>query len=776
MPELNLEQKGQVTIAKEISCTVLIRAYRMYRHMMRYPHLIGEMRTIFLNALTERGIIDRAGMEREALRMLEEENSPINENNLQEYTGVLIDLYFARNFNDVEIENHINLARKEDRFQHLFRVVNTQGVTSRKIKRALKEFCEIPPGDLFISPGEAEGVRVALLSHFFTDQLGFIGIAKNHITIRDIDEIIDNSYSDPRYAGKIGGKAAGMILAYSILLPRLQERDPELQRYVTLAESYYFNSGIFADFIDYNGLQRFHSHKYKSREAIEEEYKSLAHLFRGASFPPDVVEIFRQFLKKVGEHPLILRSSTMLEDNFGHAFSGKYDSIFIANQGELETRLEEFIWGLKQVLMSIFAPAPILYRRDHNLLDFDERMSVLVQKVVGRRYGDYFFPFIGGVSYSYNVYNWSPRIKREDGLVRLVLGLGTRAVNRVGGDYPRMIPLSHPLLRPEVGADKINKYSQKLVEVLNLKTGELEEISYPDLMKRIALPDLYYAVSINRDGHLSPPMFKGEHLDPDRVCLTFDNLLTKTPFAGLMKKILGKLEKAYGSPVDVEFAWDDDKLYLLQCRTLPLEEELEKIVIPKDIPQEEVLFINNQGVRNSIIKEIEYIVYVDPKAYGRLLSRDEKLAIGQVVSRLNRALEKKRYALFGPGRWDSNDINLGVRVGYGDINRCLILAEISFEEHGSTPEVSYGTHFFNDLVEAQIVPIAIFPDQAGTIFNADFLLQVPNQLASMAPEFAAYASVVHVIHVPACTGGRLLQVYQDGQEQRGVGFFAHRAK
>jgi hypothetical protein len=776
MPEHNPMNKMDGVPVKEFTCTGLVRAYRMYRQMMQYPYLLDEMRTVFLNALTEKGIVDRMALEQEALKQLKENNCPIDEKYLQEYSDALIDLYFAGNFNEVEIENHINLARKQDRFQHLFRVVNTQGVTSRKIKKALKEFCEIPQGDLFISPGEAEGARVDLLRHFFGDHLTFLGIAKNHITIRDIDEILDNSYWNPRYAGKIGGKAAGMILAYKILLPRLQERDPELEQYLFTPESYYFNSGIFSDFIDYNNLHRFHTQKYKSREAIEEEYKSIANFFRESSFPPDVSEMFKEFLRKIGPHPLILRSSTLLEDNFGHAFSGKYDSIFVANQGELEHRLEEFIWGLKQVLMSIYAPAPILYRRDHNLLDFDERMSILVQKVVGRRYGDYFFPFAGGVAYSYNVYNWSPRINQKDGLVRLVLGLGTRAVNRVGADYPRMIPLSHPLLRPEVDADQINKYSQKLVEVLNLRTGELEEMSYRDLMKQFDIPDMYYAVSMNREGHLAPPMFKNGDLDPDKACITFENFLTKTPFVNLMKKILSRLEKDYGGPVDIEFAWDDEKLYLLQCRSLPLREELKQIDIPQDIPKEEILFTNNRGVKNSVTKDIEYIVFVDPKTYGRLASRDEKLAVGQAVSRLNRVLENKRYALFGPGRWGSNDINLGVKVGYGDINRCLILGEISFEEHGSTPEVSYGTHFFNDLVEAQIVPIAIFPDETGTIFSRDFMLQAPNQLSSLAPEFDACADVVHVIHIPDCTDGRLLQVYQDGKEQWGIGFFASRGE
>jgi phosphoenolpyruvate synthase/pyruvate phosphate dikinase len=160
-----------------------------------------------------------------------------------------------------------------------------------------------------------------------------------------------------------------------------------------------------------------------------------------------VAEDFRKVLEEIGEHPIIVRSSSMLEDSFGLAFSGKYLSVFLTNQGDIETRLSNFIIGLKKVFASTFGPDPILYRRDHGLLDYDERMAMVVQKVVGQRFGDYFFPFASGVMFSRNVYVWNPKIKKEEGLVRLVFGLGTRAVDRVGSDYPRMIPLSHPQLR-----------------------------------------------------------------------------------------------------------------------------------------------------------------------------------------------------------------------------------------------------------------------------------------------------------------------------------------
>jgi hypothetical protein len=752
----------------------LVRAYQMYQKMMRYPHLMEAMRRIFRSILLEKNTIDTQQIFENAKETLQQENIEPTEENLQKYVDATVDLLMVAHFDDGEIDQYINLARKEDRLQNLIKVVNTEGVTSLRIRKALRDFCEIPEGSTFVPPSEAEGVRVALIHHFVSNQLPFMGIAKHHITIRDIDEIVANSYWSPRYPGRIGGKAAGLVLAYRIILPRLMERDPDLEGYLAIPESFYFNSGIFSDFMDYNNLHEFHTHKYRDRVHIEKTYRKIPAIMEKATFPEDMLDTFRDFLEKVGEHPLILRSSSLLEDNVGHSFSGKYDSVFIANHGSPEERLKEFVQGLKSVLMSTFGPAPILYRKERELLDFDERMSVLAQKVVGRRFGDYFFPFAAGVGFSFNAYTWTPRINPDDGLIRLVFGMGTRAVDRVGDDYPRMIPVSHPLLRPEVGAGQIQKYSQKTVDVFNLKKRQLESIAFLDLMEKINHPDLYYAVSVNQEGDLTTPMFRGQAINPNRSCLTFHNLLSQTPFMGAMKKILSKLESAYGRPVDVEFAVDNNRLYLLQCRTLSLRKKMEPAALPKDIPLDRVLFTNRHGVTNGLIKDVEYVVYVDPRAYNRITHPQEKANIGVVVGDVNRFLTDKRYALFGPGRWGSNDINLGVRVGYEDISNTLILGEIAFEANGSTPEVSYGTHFFNDLVEAEIVPIAIYPDEKGTFMDEDFLLKAENRLTADLPDHAHHASVVHLIHVPTSTNGHLLHIYQDGKKQEGAGFFGPR--
>jgi hypothetical protein len=752
----------------------IFKVYRLIRKKNQYPNLIGLMNQTFMEVLEQRGVITRENLYQKAVEQLKVDGLPDTEENRQDYMEALTDAYFANSFSPMEIESYINLARKRDKAQTLSIVVNRDQATSMEIFKALREFCDIPKGEVYISPEEAIGIRVALISRFVSSQLPFVSLAKNHITIRDMDLILQRNLWSRRRPGRLGGKAAGMILAYKILLPLLEKHDPELEEYVRLPDTWYLNSGVFSEFLDRNNLYLFHTFKYKDREEIEREFLHIEEKFKYATFAPEVIADFRQILEEIGEHPIIIRSSSLLEDSFGLAFSGKYLSVFLTNQGDLETRLSEFIRGLKRVFASIFGPDPILYRMDHGLLDFDERMAMVVQKVVGRQFGDYFFPFVSGVLFSRNVYAWNPKIKKEEGLGRLVIGLGTRAVDRVGSDYPRMVPFSHPLLRPEATASRIKKYSQKQVDLLNLKTARMETVDFRTLISRMDHPDLFYAVSLDQDGHLAAPLFKGQDLHRGDLCITFENLLEKTQFVHLAKKILSKIEAAYGRPVDIEFAWDEGKFYLLQCRSLSTRKESERVEFPETISREKIIFTTHSGLSNSIVEDLEYIVYVNPRAYDLLRTFQEKMEIASVVNVLNKILADKRYALMGPGRWGSNDINLGVKVTYANINKAKLLVEVAFAKEGYTPEVSYGTHFFQDLVEADIVIIPLFPDDPGVILNEPFLLDSENILPRMAPELKGCEQVVRVIHVPSVSNGYFLQVYLDGTTQKGLGFLGPR--
>jgi hypothetical protein len=752
----------------------LLQVYRVYRKMQHYPNLIGLMRSIFLDVLDQRGVITRDGLYARAREEMQKDGILDTESNRQEYFEALIDIHIAQHLRPTDIENYINLARKKDNAQTLSMVANRDQATTEEILQALREFCDIPKGEVYISREEAEGIRVALISRFISNQLPFISLSKNYITIRDTDGILQNTLFSRRRPGKLGGKAAGMILAHKILLPSLEKRDPDLEKRIRVPETWYLNSGVFSEFLDRNNLYLFHTFKYKDRDNIEKDFLRIEEQFKFATFAPEVVADFRKILEQIGEHPIIVRSSSMLEDNFGLAFSGKYQSVFLCNQGDLETRLSHFLMGLKKVFASTFGPDPILYRRDHGLLDYDERMAMVVQKVVGRRFGDYFFPFAAGVMFSRNVYAWHPKINKEAGLVRLVHGLGTRAVDRVGSDYPRMIPLSHPQLRPEVTADQVQRYSQKQVDVLNLKTGGLETIDFRRLAAEVKHPELFYAVSLQHHDHLAPPLFKTQELAGQELCLTFDNLLGKTPFVQLARTILSRVEAAYGRPVDIEFAWDAETFYLLQCRSLSVRKEQRSVTMPGDVSRERVFFTMKSSLSNSVALDLEYIVYVDPKAYDRLPTYDAKMKIAAVVNLLNKQLAGRRYVLMGPGRWGSNDINLGVRVTYSNINKTRLLIEIAFAKEGGTPEVSYGTHFFQDLVEADITVASLFPDEAGNVFDERFVLNAENLLGTMAPEAKDCEEVVHVVNIPTARNGEYLHVYMDASSGKGIGFFGPR--
>ena len=526
----------------------ILKVYRLLKKKNQFAHIGSLINATFLEVLEQRGVISRERLYDQAFEEMKREGIPDTEENRKEYVEALADYFFATRLSPVEIENYINLARKREKTQTLSIVVNNDQTTSLEIYKALREFCEIPMGEVYISPEEAIGIRVALISRFISTQLPFISVAKNYITIRDMDLILQKSLWSRKRPGKLGGKAAGMILALKILLPILEKHDAELEEYIRVPDTWYLNSGVFSEFLDRNNLYLFHMYKYKTREEIENDFQHIEEKFRHATFAAEVVNDFRKILEEIGEHPIIVRSSSLLEDSFGLAFSGKYLSVFLTNQGDIETRLKNFIQGLKQVFVSIFGPDPILYRLDHGLLDYDERMAMVVQKVVGRRFGDYFLPFASGVLFSRNVYAWNPKIKKEEGLGRLVFGLGTRAVDRVGLDYPRMIPLSHPLLRPEVTASQIKKYSQKNVDVLNLKEGILETVDFKTLCATIQHPDFFYAVSIDQDEHLAAPHFRGQDLSRGELCVTFENLLTKTPFVNLVKKVLSKVESDLRTP------------------------------------------------------------------------------------------------------------------------------------------------------------------------------------------------------------------------------------
>ncbi len=686
------------------------------------------------------------------------------------YQSLLFQRFFEC-FDFTLVSQYINLGVKEYLAHRMDRCLNLGEESPNTLRELLREFSNIPIGNLHVSTRITMGIRVDLISQYISDRLPFIGIAKNYINLRDIEKVLSRSVGSLNHPGLIGGKAAGFVLANAIVKPTIGEIDLDLDKYIERTDSYYIKSCVAVEFTSENGLEDCHSIKYYEGEEIDIIQEGLEERFLQGQFSEHIIAKFHQILEETEGSPLIVRSSSYLEDGVGSAFSGKYDSFFISNCGSMRERLEELCTGIKRIYLSLYSVSAIEYRRDRSLLDYNERMAVLVQKVVGNQYGKYFFPAIGIVGFSRNSYCWNDRIKPEDGMLRMVMGLGTRAVDRVGDDYPRMVSLSEPSLRPESTRSEQMRCSQRYIDVLNLETRQVETHHFVDLINEIKQAghkiNLKDIISIVEEDMLKTPLIFPAKLEHGKCSITFDKLFKKVFFTALLKRVLRKVEDAYGMPVDMEFAYNNEKLYILQCRHLSQRNIYEgKVSIP-EVSADNILFKVNRSFDSIVLGPLNWIVYIDEAQYEQLNQSDKRYEVARIIGRINRNLNKEKFVLMGPGRWGSSNINLGVPVRYGDINNSAILIEIAYQKDGITPELSHGTHFFQDLVEANIIPLPIYPDEEGGCLNRDFLKNSDNYLAALLPEDKAMEHIVRIINLSS--QNKKLMVYLDAQTKEGLG-------
>ncbi|MCG6537890.1 MAG: PEP/pyruvate-binding domain-containing protein, partial [Syntrophales bacterium LBB04] len=289
--------------------------------------------------------------------------------------------------------------------------------------------------DLSETAPEISALKQELLQMMVGSHPEFNRLADSYFRISDLLGIRDRLIG----SGQIGGKAAGMLLARRILM---EDGNEDFSQILEAHDSFYIGSDVFFTFLVNNDLFRLRLQLTRSFHISHDEFGEVERRFLEGKFPPEIIEQFGNMLDYYGQAPIIVRSSSLLEDSFRNAFAGKYRSEFCANQGSSEERLETFLRAMKLVYASALNPDALSYRRAMGLENRDEQMAILVQRVSGMPYKKYFFPSLAGVAFSRNLYAWTDRIDATKGLIRLVFGLGTRAVNRVGNDYPRMIAIS----------------------------------------------------------------------------------------------------------------------------------------------------------------------------------------------------------------------------------------------------------------------------------------------------------------------------------------------
>jgi len=761
------------------------RVLRIYTALAQYPILRVRIRTRMRRELFERGVItpqdfetevrDRAieSQAREGVHNpFQEEPAEVWEVRMARTRSHLTDFYFAYNLPYEVFEQIIRdvLSERGALADDLLVSFNPELAPQNMLFEQAVTIEKLPIKERERAEARLREIKVVLIRRMISDQLAYINIAKDWFTVSDLAEINKRKIGQ----GKIGGKAAGMLLALRILS---EVADDDILTHLSIPESYFLGADVMYTFMSVNNLMHWNDQKYKSEEQIRAEYQQIQEEYYRGEFPSDILDKLRNLLESIGDLPLIIRSSSLLEDNFGTSFAGKYDSVFCPNQGSPAQNLKELIKAVAHVYASTLNPDALLYRRSKGLQDYDERMAILIQVVKGEHFDQYYLPHAAGVAFSSNFFRWSPEIKREDGFVRLVWGLGTRAVERVGDDYPRLVALSHPLLRPEVSPKAIRHYSQQYVDLIDLQDNSFQTLPISEVLTP-HYPVLRYLTQIDQGGYLTPIRSLIREEEVDHLVLTFEELLKRTPLAGHLRNMLQLLEKHYKSPVDTEFTIQvsdptslhpEVEICILQCRPQSHLKESE-VNLPKNIPEEDSVFSTSRMVPKGRVDWINYVVYVPPEDYFALPTEAARAGVGRAISKLNAALVDQIFICVGPGRWGTRNLDLGVYIGYSDIYNTRALIEVTGQETGQTPEPSFGTHFFQDLVEANIYPLAIDLEDKDGIFNQDFFYNTPNQLVDFIPVDDQLAGCLRLIKVSSYRPGHRLSLVMDDDQGRAAAF------
>ncbi|MBN1965784.1 MAG: hypothetical protein JW910_14125, partial [Anaerolineae bacterium] len=522
----------------EINPQFMPKVLKIYLEISQYPILSRIIRERMRWEIFQRGIVSPESFEREirekaiesqkreGLQNPYREESPHDWNErMNTIRAYMTDFYFAYNL-------------PHNLFEQIVQDVINERVPDREVRLSFNP--ELAPWDVLFTEGEhyeqmpadeqtrvkhhLREIKVVLIKAMISDHLTFVGLAREAFSIEDLKMIRDNRIG----RGKIGGKAAGMLLAYKLLQNHATEwgLDPEA---ITIPPSYYIASDVFYDVHEINDFYPFMNQKYRTQDEIFADYPKIFKRYLDARLPDYVAQHLAELLDKIGPRPLIFRSSSLLEDSFDTSFAGKYDSFFLPNQGTPEENFAAAREALLRIYASTLSPDALIYRKHMNLIDFDERMAILIQIVEGEHYGHYYFPAMAGVGFSRNPFRWNARIRREDGLLRLVAGLGTRAVDRVANDYPRMVALSHPRLRPETNVAQVRQYSQRLIDVLNCENNAFETLPITTILDS-KYPALRLLAVQDMGDHLQPFAMRPTNVDPAQLVFTFDRLLDRTTF------------------------------------------------------------------------------------------------------------------------------------------------------------------------------------------------------------------------------------------------------
>jgi len=758
--------------------------YRIYLALAQYPMLRRRIRMRMRQELFQRGILSAEGLEQQVReqsvdsQLREGLHDTKNEEATEEWKvrldvvrDQLTDLNFANNLPFDIFEGLVRevLAERGAESEDLLGTFNPELAPQEALFEQAQAIARLSPEKRRAYAAREREIKVVLIRSIISDQLAYINIAKEWFSLDDLLEIRRNKIGK----GKVGGKAAGMLLGLRILQGVAEK---EIVQNVSIPESYFLGADVMYAVMANNGMMHWADQKYKEEDQIRSEYARIQKEYAAATFPDDILHELSVLMERIGKQPMIVRSSSLLEDNFGSSFAGKYASYFCPNQGSPEENLKAVTQAIAAVYASGLNPDALLYRRAHGLQDYDERLAVLIQVVQGEAYKQYYFPHLAGVAFSRNLFRWSPKIKRDAGFVRLVAGMGTRAVEHLDNDYPRLVALSHPELRAQSDMRALVTYSQHFLDVIDLQDNQFKTLPKDEVLDG-HYPQLRMLAALFHDGNLRPirSTLSGEE---GELVLTFDGLLRNTPFVDRMRRTLKHLERNYKSPVDMEFTvrlHENDKgkteteLFILQCRPQSHLQE-EDVHLPARLQKGRVVFSTSRMAPHGKVSGIRYVLFVPPEGYYALPSTQARSELGRAIGRMNKVLQGETFICVAPGRWGTVNSDLGMSVSYSDIYNTRALVELSGQGIGPAPEPSYGTHFFQDLIESRIFPLAVHLDDEDAVFNRSFFYDSTNRLTTWLPDLQNLQSTLRLLHVEDVARGHTLELIMDSEVNKSVAF------
>ncbi len=541
--------------------------------------------------------------------------------------------------------------------------------------------------------------------------------------------------------GLIGGKACGMLVARRII----ENRRPDIFERMEPHDSFFIGSDVFYSYIVENDFWDLRV-RQKTKEGYFDLADSVTDKMLHGTFSRKMKDAFIQLLEYYGHSPIIVRSSSILEDGFGNAFAGKYESVFCPGVGTMEDRLAEFEQAIRIVYASSMSRSALDYRLRRGLAERDEQMALLVMRVSGSHYGSYFMPCAAGVGYSYSTYRFLESLDPAAGMLRLVMGLGTSAVDRTEGSYPRLVSLDKPEATSFKSLAEHHRYSQQNLELINKETGKLEQLPVSRVLD--VLPKWLKKVLLGHDLD-AERRFRDRGIFRDVLFVNCQGLVKNKQLMKDMQDMMAVIQEEYQQPVDIEFTMNlsedgDYIINLLQCRPLQVFRDKGRQLIPEDLAEEDIFIdCTNASMGQSQRLPLYAIVYVDPVEYYKMPYND-KNQIARIIGSLNWYYrnKNKNMLLMVPGRICTSSPELGVPSTYSDISEFKAIFEISESRVGYSPELSYGSHIFQDLVENGILYMAVFEDDRTRVFYPERFTSMKNHICDIVPEAAGLDHII----------------------------------